>query len=496
LRRTTGSAVERDRSAGTRDRRRRREERERRGGIGNAHVGVPAGAETVSDSVPPVSATVELLTRRSDTMSPMSLHLRSVALALMTVIGVAFVWVTPPFQAPDEVGHFGRAYAFAEGVFRPAMREGKPVALVPAGIRDYVAATWQFTAGRPEVRFDRRKLRDAWGVELQKEQRVEVVLLAQYTIVPYLPQTLACGLGHLLNLRPATIFYLGRVLNLFAFVTIVAFALRRAGERAWSFAACAMLPMALYIVASFSPDAMTLALSLLATAMALDDDVDARPLGAVTFLLALCKPVYFLLPLVALVRRRRLAAMLVPAMVAGIAISAATASASYYPMRGDVVTDPAQQVSAIARAPWSFVALVLHDWRIHAWEYTEQMIGRLGWLDVPLPGAIVEVTLVALIVLAVLNPVPLRSTRITALALIFVTIAAISLSQFLAWSPVGGDTIEGIQGRYYLPLLPLLGSALGLGIARRAHLPVRVVCLLVVLIASVSGIIAIVTRYY
>ena len=48
------------------------------------------------------------------------------------------------------------------------------------------------------------------------------------------------------------------------------------------------------------------------------------------------------------------------------------------------------------------------------------------------------------------------SARLTAIAASAITIFGISLAQYLVWSIICGDTIEGIQGRYFLPILPLL----------------------------------------
>jgi hypothetical protein len=61
------------------------------------------------------------------------------------------------------------------------------------------------------------------------------------------------------------------------------------------------------------------------------------------------------------------------------------------------------------------------------------------------------------------------------------TIAGILLSQYLIWSIVCGDALEGVQGRYFLEILPLVLTALAVPrirwrFAQWAIIAVAVVC--------------------
>jgi uncharacterized membrane protein len=42
------------------------------------------------------------------------------------------------------------------------------------------------------------------------------------------------------------------------------------------------------------------------------------------------------------------------------------------------------------------------------------------------------------------------------LLLLVLSVWAVTIAQYLSWSPVGSATIEGVQGRYFLVLLPFL----------------------------------------
>src|SRR5258706_11121811 len=82
-----------------------------------------------------------------------------------------------------------------------------------------------------------------------------------YTPVPYAPQTLAGIAMRLFAIRPFFIFYLGRLLNLAAALALIAVAMRVAPDLAMTLGAVALLPLALAQFASWSADAVTIALA-------------------------------------------------------------------------------------------------------------------------------------------------------------------------------------------------------------------------------------------
>jgi uncharacterized membrane protein len=72
----------------------------------------------------------------------------------------------------------------------------------------------------------------------------------------------------------------------------------------------------------------------------------------------------------------------------------------------------------------------------------------------------------------------------------------ISASQYLAWTTVAGNTIEGMQGRYFLPLAPLSLKIIGLP---RTFVPERWSAMLFAtsaLLLNMIGLILVVRRYY
>lgn len=376
-------------------------------------------------------------------------------IVLAAVFLLAYIFIAPPFQTPDEVGHFWRAYSIANGTLNPTMTMQGPSADVPGGVRKLVATLWVMTAGDPNAKIGIERIRAAMQVELERDAPRNVPFLAFYTPVPYTPQITACFLGNTLGVRPLYTFYLGRLFNAAAFLLLALYAMRRLRVSA----AVALVPMALYLAASFSPDAMTLGVAMVVTALVLVPD-RLWKLIAAALVLALCKPVYFLLPLAALVTMRQRArfAMVLP-IILGVALSASVASRNVWSMRGDAPTDARAQMENVINAPMRFAGIAARDLLANGDAYAHQMIGVLGWVDVPLPMSVALLMLVALFFVST-PPIDVR-TRVVCLAIVIVTIGGISLSQYLAWTPPGAMSVDGIQGRYFLPLLPMLLAAVG-----------------------------------
>ncbi|HET7712061.1 MAG TPA: DUF2142 domain-containing protein [Thermoanaerobaculia bacterium] len=401
-----------------------------------------------------------------------------VAYALTAMVtGLVFAAVTPPFRVPDEEGHFLRAAAIAYGDPQPAVMGWRPFTSLPEGFKAFVTTVYKLDVF---ARYSFEDLKGALSIPLRPDTRVHLPLPAWYSPVPYLPQAVAALGGRIVSLRPLILFYAGRVVNLIAAVILVAMATQAAPRRRLLFIVPALLPMTLFQFASWSPDAATIGAAFLLTALmlraiegsALLSPREVMLLSGAGFALGLCKPVYFLLGCMvfAIPRdrfqsgRHRAAAVtaVLFAVLAGTVLAMVAASRSYYRPRPELPIDPAQQLRCIERDPVRHVRTTLRDLRTNGASYIEQMLGRLGLMNVKIPFGI-RILLGALLLLAALAAAPPLSLaqRLLFATIIVVTIGGISLSQYLVWTPVCSDTIEGMQGRYFLPIVPLILALLG-----------------------------------
>jgi uncharacterized membrane protein len=414
---------------------------------------------------------------------------RQGAATLFAVVAVAFglamVFVTPPFQVPDEVGHYWHAYAIATGVVAPARRAEQPLLQIPQGARDLVAVLWVAPGAHQNFR---ARLRTAGAIP-HTTRRVTVEYRGFYTPIPYVPQAIACATGEALRLRPIVTFYLGRVVNLLSVVAIIVAAIRIADELAWPLCVAGLLPMSIFLFASYSADAVTIALAFLATALAREQ---RKALGPVAFLLGLCKPPYLLIVALALTSKRRSALVAALAALLGAVIA--------LPFETDVssvrtAADPAVQMHRLLHEPVQVAGVIATDVRQQGSDYLDELVGRLGWLDIALPRTAYYLCLLMLLLVALTSGVRAKTAeRLSAAAILVACIAFIELSQFVIWTPPASDHLEGVQGRYFLPLLPLFFVA----VSRRAR-DVRWVPIVVAAAATIANggaIVVLLRRYF
>ncbi len=428
-----------------------------------------------------------------------------VFVALAIIFGLAFAFVTPPFQVPDEIGHYWRAASIAYGEILPPTNSRGSFAELPDGMKLFVFVMQPRTPG---AKIARDQFTTAIDVPLREERPVIASFPAGYTPVPYVPQIMAVLVGRALNLRPTVTFYLGRIFNIALFVALIAVAIRIAPVGKWIFCAVGLLPMAIYLAASWSPDAATIALAFLFTALLLracsaGETAGQRPalhgvlpLAFVGALLGLSKPAYVLIALLAFLippRRFLVGTLVLLATLIGAGMSMANAARAHVP-RQDAAVDPAAQQRCIIEQPLHFAQMAASHARQNAFEYTEQMIGRLGLLEIRLPLVIIwsDLLLLALAAFASGGKLPLTA-RLLSILLVAGTLAGIAVAFYVGYSR-SCDVIEGIQGRYFLPVVPLLLLAISFPFSRDrtfALLTLAVGC-----VANSVGVFAVVCHYY
>lgn len=403
-------------------------------------------------------------------------------IALLSGLGYAIV--TPPDRVPDEFSHFFRAVAMAEGNFFP------PVGYVSPG-HHFPGGFWMFRhrIGKADTkaRYTLADIRAAHAEPLNREKTAGIEFPAWYSPAPYAAQATVAFIGIQSGWRPFWIFYLGRVANLLLCLAIIVAGMLAIPRRAAIAGAVLLLPMTLSELAAWSADGMTIAVAILLTCLVVrnleaEGAVATRELvavAAVAFLLGVCKPVYFLLVLPVLfiptarfgsARRRIVATVAITLAIAcGTLLAATSARAGQYNPRAHLPVDPKQQLRCVLDDPVRFAGVVARDLRQNGRFYLDETIGRLGIMDVKLPIPLIVAEWLLLLWAGLSSGVRWKlPARLAAIVACVATILGISLAQYLVWSIICGEAIEGIQGRYFLPVLTMLLLALAAKVRERS----------------------------
>ena len=408
-----------------------------------------------------------------------------VAAALL--IGIAYVFVTPPFEVPDEQNHFWRGLAIGNGQLLP--QRGPDATAIVKSTQNFV---WVLARTEPHETVA-QKLRVIAALPYDGTAAGTVRFAAWYTPLPYVAQSLIAALP----LRPAIVFYGGRIANLVVAMLLIALAIRIAPQYGNVIAAAALLPMSLYELASWSADATTIALAWLFTALLLVPPRRVWVVALTGFALALCKPAYFLLALLTLAmpfrRRDRVAIVGATAIATLLAIIAAGRGA--YNPRPGLPVDAAAQLRCIGADPIHFANVAMRDIASNGRFYVEEMIGRFGANEIKLSPFVITVEIILLIAVALTSGAALRArVRVTAMVIVGLTVAGILLSQYLIWSVVCGNVIEGVQGRYFLEILPLFLAAIAIPRIRSLVSPWVIAA--VAIVCNAAALLTLVHRYW
>ena len=396
-------------------------------------------------------------------------------LAASLLFGAALGAVTPPFHVPDEPAHFYRAYLVGEGRLDLVPERREHARALPHSLFELVETGLADVKFQSHVRLPEGTMARLARVRLEPERRVPVHFpqTLQYTFLPYAVPGAAVLAGRVAGADPLVLLYLARAANLlFGTLAIVA-AIRLLPAMRWWLAALALTPMATALRASASADVlgMSAGVVLVAVAWRLVSEgglVRARHLALATgaaVLLCAARPPYAplaLLPLLAAPRSlpagRVLAWRLGHLALAGAATAWGFLTAMRVGFtRAGTGIDPVRQLGFALDHPATVLEAVAVDYAVHGPRYLSQMVGRLGWLDTPLPWVLIVAYLLLLAaLLAVDGDARLTVSRVHRLAVLAGLTAAllgIGASQYLVWTRVGAERIpDGIQGRYFLPV--------------------------------------------
>jgi hypothetical protein len=384
--------------------------------------------------------------------------------ALPAVLVLSFIM--PPFQVADELAHIERADQLSRGAL-VSRRLGGTI----DGNWEVIGAPYKNMWFHPDVKQSAAMLYEATQIRWRgPRDDVNFQGTAQYGPFCYLPQAIGVWLGRAVGIGLARTLIAARVLNGFAacIVGFLALSICRRG-RGLMFATL-LLPMTLSQFSSASQDGLLISLSLLAVAMASRALAEPRPpttnevalFAFVVVATTMARPSQIALILLtpAFIRRRD------PSWRAKVLIAAVAIEAVICWMR--ILTElvpplalelrPAEQFHSLLAHPLLLPTSMLNYFRANESWFPMTVVGYLGWTDTQMP-AWFYVAAAGVLLAAEFAPNN-RGRPLWPGAIALLTFAALltilSAALFISWTPVGESTIAGMQGRYVLPVLPLL----------------------------------------
>ena len=444
---------------------------------------------------------------------------RALAALFLTQASIAILllaMLVPPFENSDEFNHYDRADQIASGALVATRYAGPTTSggVVDRGI-DRVDDIVGIVRFHPERKVTGDMLRRAGAIGWGDRASVTFANTAIYAPLLYLPGVLGIWIGKMSGSSIVHTLILSRAMMGISALVPAAVAIAMAGEAAPLLLVLLALPMSLSLFAAVSQDGPMLAAAALTVGLASRGGRSGAALIGLCVclgLLAIGRPAYAPFAILPLLlrdlpwRRRLLASILV--MLPILFWSVLVASKIMINASPSRDIDVGMQLHGLLAHPGRVMTLAraaLTTYQgMEGRSYFVEFVGMLGWIDVALPawfywlaGAILMLAMATAMV-RLAAPIPLLAQG-TLFAAALSAAMAIFLLEYLTWTPVGMPIIEGVQGRYFLPVALVL--VLCLPALRRSSLrsladPVRPLLACFPTLSIVVTISSVVHRYY
>ncbi len=395
-------------------------------------------------------------------------------LVFSIVIGLVYVFAMPPGVAPDEPNHFRRAYEVSEGKFISAREsaDGEGGNYLPNSINEI------FRVEPGAMRYS-----DMPNIVAESSQPASEVFqnfgnTALYSPIVYVPQATGILVGRVLHLPMIIIFYLARISNLVFWIIIGYFAIKKLPFGKNVLLLVLFLPISMQAASSCQADAITNISAIALFAVVLDKIKSRKILStkeyittiALAFVVSMSKIVYLpliflllLLPKECFKGKRERALKIGLALLAIVAVNLMwlAISAGFLVQFREGVNS-GEQVKFILSNPIRYLMIVGTSIVDQGIFYFFSFFGsNLAHFNIGLAEPYI-LFLAFFIFYTYMKEsrkaIDLSIKQKTVIGIIsIICIGLIFTSIYVQWTAVGNPIIEGIQGRYFIPLaLPIL----------------------------------------
>ena len=383
-----------------------------------------------------------------------------------------YLFAFPQAQIPDEFGDYNRSLEISMGYLTSEYKGEK------------LGAGRELSTNIEKVFSNNAKYKDTLNVmdiTLNKKTRFyDFANKSLYSFPCYIPQVLGITLGRIINIPIMGQIYLGRVFNYLLFVLLGYFSIKYLPVKKELALFIFLLPITLQETISLSPDAMTIGVSSLLVSMILSfrynkDKMLSKKelffLALLAIILSLCKIVYlpicfllFLLPNSCFKSKKHkyiytIFIILIATILNLIWLDISSLYLNAFHHR----SNSSLQLEYIISNPLKYLATFINTLDVYLINYLVTMVGgQLGPLNINTSAPIVILTLIILFYLIVSNNKKCFLSikeRVFMIIIVLIVVALVFTSIYMQCNSVENKIIEGIQGRYFIPLLLLLAGA-------------------------------------
>lgn len=390
-------------------------------------------------------------------------ELHKVAFLIIIIFGLLMVFLSPPMAYPDEATHFTRSELLTTGVLYPENTENGYL------VNDYY---FNLNQAKQSLTILNNNFNDS--IDNSKSYWPTCTQSPFYS---YLPSALGIIIAKLCNLTAIWALWLGRLANLLFYGGIASIAIKKATKYKLPLLVVATMPLTISQISSMSYDAFIITLTILAIGYLIymyKNKVRNKDL-AIFFisclLISLIKPPYILLSLLILIVPKEnfknkntyiYSIVTIAILFLATFFSVGHLFDSFFttskPLTSSTVNSSislAGQLNHILSNPTTLIVFPIKS-------FFNVFITNLSYYHYADFNGLKFLNLAYFIFFTIFSifyqhKIDLSKIKRGFLLLIFLAIYfGMFFILYLQWTPVGANTILGIQGRYFLPALPLI----------------------------------------
>lgn len=407
------------------------------------------------------------------------LKIETIFLMITPFVCLFFLITMPTFKNHDEYYHWVKAYEVSQGNLMTPVVDGVQGSMMPSSVPNVCPKDWT----KMNYQGVAEKLKNPLLLDKEKKEIVDTQTAAVYFGIPYIPQAVGIAMARVFTDNTYLITYAGRLTNIMVAMILLYFAIKIMPFGKKLLLIPTMIPIVIEGFSSLSPDAMTISMSFLYIAYVLQlafgkkEKIEIKEkiiLLVMSVIVALCKIVY--LPLVGLI-------LIIPkekfknnqnkiinfCVIAGIAT---IINLIWLKIANGYLSDFREgdskiQVLLALQNPIQYLQNLLYTINLNGSKYLLSLFGTdLGWGELIKLHSVVPYFLLAIYLFTATTEEEIKN-KFKTYQLVWITLVVLAIialvftSLYVQWTTIGEESIAGVQGRYFLPILPLIMILIG-----------------------------------
>lgn len=390
-------------------------------------------------------------------------------LLFIVIFGIIYTFVNVPLIRYDEHAHFWRSYELSLGKIKSDPMNKFPKSVIDLFMRD--------DGTYPNREFNYDTVKNKFQIDLNAGETISfpVGTTGGSSIVAYLATTLGTFIARIINLTPMAIFYVGRIFNLAMYAVLVYYAIKICPSKKFKkiIGIVSLFPMSLNLAASFSYDVGINGFTLLAISyfLKLKFDENIKEINLKHIVLfsifaiipTICKVVYiflfgfmFFIPKEKFKNKKMRIIYILLQIVMIVCLYVLFNSILKGNAQQPIEKNPIEQIIYCVSNPIRVFNTFIYTLSTYSSTYLFEMIG--GWNT---PSILSIMLAFVLFIVAMENEEDSKKcifNKFEKTVLLIISILeflSVFVALYIDWSTAQASYIMGIQGRYFIPVLPI-----------------------------------------